>query len=86
VLAHSTHVKGIGTFKDGVEKPRVNVVLATRIPKSRCDKINLGYMDPESIRVADYQNRQAEGVLVVDHAGELLHRLRNGFIPSIPKA
>ena len=86
VVAHSTHVKGIGTFNNGVEKPRVNVVLATRIPKSRCDTINLGYMDPDSIRVADYQNRQNEGVLVVDHAGELLHRLRNGFIPSIPKA
>lgn len=85
VVAHSTHVKGIGTYDNGVEKPRVNVVLATRIPESRCDKINLGYMDPDSIRMADYQNRQAEGVLVVDHAGELLHRLRNGFIPSIPK-
>jgi lactate racemase len=85
VVAHSTHVKGIGTFKDGVEKPRVNVVLATRIPKSRCDKINLGYMDPDTIRVADYQNKQNEGVLVVDHAGELLHRLKSGFIPKIPK-
>jgi nickel-dependent lactate racemase len=85
VVAHSTHVKGIGTYKDGVEKPRVNVILATRIPKSRCDKINLGYMDPDTIRVADYQNRQNEGVLVVDHAGELLHRLKSGFIPSIPK-
>ncbi len=85
VVAHSTHVKGIGTFKEGVEKPRVNVILATRIPKSRCDKINLGYMDPDTIRVADYQNRQNEGVLVVDHAGELLHRLKSGFIPKIPK-
>ncbi|NLH18017.1 MAG: DUF2088 domain-containing protein [Phycisphaerae bacterium] len=85
VIAHSTHVKGIGTFKNGVETPRVNVVLATRIPKSRCDKINLGYMDPDSIRVTDYLNRQNEGVLVVDHAGELLHRLRNGFIPSVSK-
>ena len=46
VLAHSTHVKGIGTFADGVEKPRVNVVLATRIPKERCERINLGYLDP----------------------------------------
>ena len=86
VLAHSTHVKGIGTFDNGVEKPRVNVILATRIPKSRCDKINLGYLNPDAIRVADYQDRQNEGVLVVDHAGELLHRLKSGFIPSIPKA
>jgi nickel-dependent lactate racemase len=85
VTAHSTHVKGIGTYVDGVEKPRVNVILATRIPKERCDKINLGYMNPDEINIADYENRQEEGVLVVDHAGELLHRLSSGYIPSIPK-
>ncbi len=75
-MAHSTHVRGCGTFENGVEKPRVNVVLATAIPKDRCDKINLGYMNPAQIKVADYENREAEGVLVVPHAGEILHRLR----------
>ena len=49
VMAHSTHVKGIGTFIDGVEKPRINVVLATQISKERCDKVNLGYMNPDEI-------------------------------------
>ena len=29
IMAHSTHVKGIGTFEDGIEKPRVTVKLAT---------------------------------------------------------
>ncbi|MHA1574269.1 MAG: lactate racemase domain-containing protein, partial [Alphaproteobacteria bacterium] len=29
VMAHSTHVKGAGTYENGVEKPRVNVILAT---------------------------------------------------------
>lgn len=75
-LAHSTHVRGCGTFENGVEKPRVNVVLATSIPKERCDKINLGYMNPAQIKVAEYENREAEGILVVPHAGEILHRLR----------
>ncbi len=75
-MAHSTHVRGCGTFEDGVEKPRVNVVLATAIPKERCDKINLGYMNPAQIKIADYENREHEGVLVVPHAGEILHRLR----------
>ena len=32
VLAHSTHVKGIGTFENGVERPRIRVTLATQIP------------------------------------------------------
>jgi nickel-dependent lactate racemase len=36
VVAHSTHVKGIGAFEDGVEKPRVEVVLATGISEEEC--------------------------------------------------
>ena len=84
VLAHSTHVKGIGTYIDGVEKPRINVVLATGISKGCCEKVNLGYMDYKQINTADYENREDEGVLVVQHAGEVLHRLSGGYIPSIP--
>ena len=75
VLAHSTHVRGIGTVIDGVEKPRIEVVLATGIPEATCRKINLGYRDPSALRVEDYQGREDEGVLFVDHAGEILHRL-----------
>jgi nickel-dependent lactate racemase len=30
-MAHSTHVRGCGTYENGVEKPRVNVVFATGI-------------------------------------------------------
>ena len=85
VTAHSTHVKGIGTFVNCVEKPRVNVVLATGIPESRCRKVNLGYMNPKEITIADYEDREDEGILVVHHAGEVLHRLTGGYIPTIPK-
>jgi len=85
VMAHSTHVKGIGTYKDGIEKPRVNVVLATGISRDRCEKVNLDYIDPNKINIADYENRENEGILLVHHAGEMLHRLSSGFIPSIPK-
>jgi nickel-dependent lactate racemase len=85
VIAHSTHVKGIGTYIDGVEKPRANVVLATSISPERCKKVNLDYLNPNDINIADYENREDEGILVVQHAGEVLHRLSNGFIPTIPK-
>jgi hypothetical protein len=85
IMAHSTHVKGIGTFIDGVEKPRVNVVLATGLSEEHCRKVNLDYMNPDDINIADYENREDEGVLVVHHAGEVLHRLSSGFIPTIPK-
>ena len=76
-LAHSTHVKGIGTYENGIEKPRVEVILATGIPEATCKKINLGYMDWRSINVADYQNREAEGILHVPKAGEMLYRYQN---------
>jgi nickel-dependent lactate racemase len=84
VIAHSTHVKGIGTYTDGVEKPRINVVLATGISKQRCRKVNLGYMDPDQIDIANYENKEEKGILLVHHAGEVLHRLSSGYIPTIP--
>jgi len=77
VMAHSTHVKGIGTFEDGVEKPRINVVLATQIPPDVCKKINLGYRDPNSINIEEWQGRENEGILYVPKAGEMLYRLRD---------
>jgi len=85
VMAHSSHVKGIGTFIDGVERPRANVVLATGISPERCKKVNLDYMNPDAINSADYENREDEGILLVHHAGEILHRLSSGLIPTIPK-
>jgi nickel-dependent lactate racemase len=76
VIAHSTHVKGIGTYENGVEKPRVEVILATRIPEKRCRAVNLGYMDPDGVRVDDYINKEDQGILYVKKAGEMLYRLR----------
>jgi len=77
VLAHSTHVKGLGTYDaaTGEERPRVSVVLATGIPPDRCRRINLGYRDPATVRIEDWQDREADGVLVVPRAGEMLYRL-----------
>ena len=85
VIAHSTHVKGIGTYNNGIEKPRINVVLATAISRQRCEKVNLGYMNPDDINIADYENREDQGILLVHHAGETLYRLSNGYIPTIQK-
>jgi lactate racemase len=77
VLAHSTHVRGIGVMNNGTEQCRVQVTLATGVPESVCRKINLGYRDPKTIRVEDFQNREDEGVLFVPKAGEMLYRLKN---------
>lgn len=76
VLAHGTHLRGSGTYADGVERARIRVTLATRIPQADCEALSLGYLDPEVIRLADWQGREAEGVLLVPKAGEMLYRLR----------
>ncbi len=77
VLAHSTHVRGIGTYADGVEKPRINVTLASGIPQETCRRINLGYRDPATIDPAEWTDREDEGLLCVPKAGEMLYKLKD---------
>jgi nickel-dependent lactate racemase len=77
VLAHSSHVFGQGTYADGRETPRARVTLASGLPEETCRHINLGYRDPQSIRIEDYANREEDGVLLVRKAGETLYRLRH---------
>jgi len=76
VLAHSTHVRGIGTYEGGVERCRVQVTLATGIPEQVCREINLGFRDPAKIDPQEFANREEEGVLLVPNAGEMLYHLR----------
>ena len=77
ILAHSTHVKGLGTFDSasGVETPRIEVTLATGIPRERCEHVNLGHMDPARLDVDHAQEEFGAGTLVVPRAGELLYRV-----------
>ena len=77
ILAHSTHVRGVGTYEDGIEHDRVQVTLATQIPEDVCRAINLGYRDPATIHIEDYRNREEEGILCVPQAGEMLYRLKD---------
>ncbi len=76
VLAHSTHVKGTGTYDaaSGIETPRISVTLATGIPEERCRRINLGYADYREIDLQAWMGREQEGILYVPHAGEMLYR------------
>lgn len=75
VLAHSTHVRGTGTYENGVERPRVEVTLATGLSPETCERIALGYRDPATIDPAAFADREDEGVLLVPKAGEQLYRL-----------
>ncbi len=76
ILAHSTNVRGIGKYENGIESPRIRVTLATSISEAECRSVNLGYADYRSIDIADWKARQSDDLLVVENAGQLLYRLR----------
>ena len=80
ILAHSTHVKGAGTYDapSATETPRIQVTLATSIPEERCRRINLGFRDYRELNPQEWAGCEDEGALVVPHAGEMLYRLRGG--------
>ncbi|GHO44446.1 lactate racemase domain-containing protein [Ktedonospora formicarum] len=83
ILAHSTHVKGTGTYDSAtdIEQPRIQVTLATSISEERCRKINLGYLDYRTINPDEWEGREDEGLLLVRHAGEMLY-----YSPEIKQA
>ena len=78
VMAVSTYVKGAGTYKDGVETPRIRVSVASAIPKEKCEAAGLGYVDPAGIDVEAWKGREDEGILFVERAGETLY----GYCPE----
>jgi hypothetical protein len=76
-LAHSTHLRGAGTYDAaaGEERLRVQVTLATAIPEDVCRSVNLGYLDPSTV---DPDAFAADpDTMVVPRAGEILFRLRS---------
>lgn len=83
VLAHSTHVRGTGTFENGIEKPRVTVTIASQIPKETCESIGLAYRDPATIDVESFANKEDQDILLVRKAGEHLHRLDDGVSTAL---
>lgn len=75
VLAHSTHLRGAGTWDpvDG-ERGRVRVTLATGIAPEVVRSVGLDYLSPDAV---DLDALGADpGTLVVRNAGEVLFRLR----------
>ena len=74
VLAHVTHVTGVGTYQNGQETLRMKIVLASKLSEERCKAINLGYMDPNTFDLKNYENDP--DTLVIQDAGEVLYRLK----------
>jgi len=76
VLAHGTHLRGSGTYENGIERARIDVTLATQISEADCETLSLGYRNPDNINPDEWKKREAEGVLYVPKAGEMLYRVR----------
>jgi nickel-dependent lactate racemase len=76
LLAHSTHLRGAGTFNEvNGEQLRITVTLATGISESRVRAMNLNYLDPATLKVSDYENDSE--TMVLPNAGEILYRLES---------
>jgi nickel-dependent lactate racemase len=75
LLAHSTHLRGAGTYsdKDG-EKCRITVTLATGISEERVRAMNLNYLDPSTFNLDDFNGDSS--TLINHNAGEILYRLQ----------
>jgi nickel-dependent lactate racemase len=74
-LAHSTHLRGSGTFDpDEGERFRVTVTLATGIPERVVRSVGLDYLDPALVDPVAWA--ADPDTLVVPDAGEDLYRLR----------
>ena len=77
ILAHSTHVKGRGTFdaSRSIESPRITVTLATAIPRGHCEHLTLGYLDPREVDLSAWSTDTDSADCMVPRAGELLFRV-----------
>lgn len=74
-LAHSTHLRGAGTWDPETgEHGRVTVTLATGIPEDMTRAANLDYLDPALVDIAAMT--ADPDTLVLPQAGEVLYRLR----------
>jgi nickel-dependent lactate racemase len=77
VLAHSSHLRGAGIFEDGIEHARIQVTLATKITPQDCERLALGYRNPDGISLDEWQSNTDPHRLWVPKAGEMLYRLRS---------
>jgi lactate racemase len=72
VAAHLAHVS-YGSFRnaEGHLTPRYRITLASAVPEEVCQRVNLGFLDPRSFRLEEYQ--ADPNTLVVENAGRDLY-------------
>ncbi|MFU8826610.1 MAG: hypothetical protein ACNA70_03880 [Brevefilum sp.] len=63
-------------MQNGIEVPNIKVTLASLVPPGACAALNLGYIDPDQVKIEDWLNREDEGILFVPKAGERLYKIK----------
>jgi hypothetical protein len=82
VLGDLTLLAGSGSFRDGVERRRIHVKVASGITEERCRRLGLEWADAAAYPLDAFEGREGEGILVVRDAGETLYRLADGSVPG----
>jgi lactate racemase len=82
ILAYCMIVKGDGTYINGIESPRIHVLIASQITAEKCREVGLGYVDPRTIDPSAIDDSDGE-VLVIKDAGETLY-LAGPFVRNSP--
>ncbi len=77
VLGVASYICGTGSYDGVTERPRMKVKLATGIPRETVEAVGFEYVDPDSIDIEAWRDREEEGILLVERAGETLYRLEN---------
>ena len=73
VMAVSSYMKGTGEYCNGKERARIRVTIASGINRETCERVGLGYANPARINLRDWPNREEEGLLFIEKAGETLY-------------
>lgn len=72
VAAHLAHVAYAGKQQsDGTFASRYKITLASQVDQETCQRVNLGYLDPETFRREDYTDDP--DTLIVERAGRDLY-------------
>jgi nickel-dependent lactate racemase len=73
IASHVINVRGLGEWRDGVERFGFRVTLASRISERDCAAVGLGYRDPATLRRADFAG---PGRLWIEEGGQWLYSRR----------
>jgi nickel-dependent lactate racemase len=72
VAAHLAHVAYAGrTDENGEIQTRFKITLASKVDAETCRRVNLGFMDYQAFRLADYESDS--DILIVERAGRDLY-------------